>query len=79
MDKEYTIEEISKHNSIMDCWIIIDGYVFNVTGYAKSHPGGIKILLQYAGKDGTKAFDEVSGHVDAVRTLDELCIGKVRT
>jgi cytochrome b involved in lipid metabolism len=59
--------------------IIIDNYKFDVTEYAKIHPGGKKILQKYNNKDATKAFNEIKGHGDgyALSLLDEFCIGKV--
>lgn len=30
-NKEYTLEEIKKHNKPMDLWIIISGRVYDVT------------------------------------------------
>lgn len=58
--------------------IIIDNYKFDVTDYAKNHPGGINILKKYNGKDVTKYFNEVKGHSDAYvySILDELCLGE---
>lgn len=73
----YTIEEISKHNTVESLWIIIDDHVFDVTKYAKKHPGGSRILLKYAGKDCTKEFNDIN-HTDASHLLDDLCIGKVK-
>ena len=59
--------------------IIIDNYKFDVTEYAKIHPGGKKILQKYNNKDATKAFNEIKGHGDgyALSLLDEFWIGKV--
>ncbi len=73
---EYTIEEISKHNSLKSLWIIIDDHVFDVTNY-KSHPGGMEIFLKHATTDCTEIFDEI-GHVDAYDLMDNFCIGKVK-
>lgn len=35
-----SVEEISKHNSIEDCWIVVDGKVWDITDFAPDHPGG---------------------------------------
>ena len=51
-----TVDQVAAHNSESDCWIIIDGVVYDVTKFMKAHPGGKGILLQYAGKDVTNEF-----------------------
>lgn len=78
--QEFTLEEVQKHCTKLDLWLIIDGYVFDVTKFLMDHPGGSKILLQYAGKECGKEFAEVGGHNDgyADGLLDELCIGKLK-
>jgi predicted heme/steroid binding protein len=57
----YTWEEIKKHNIEGDLWIAIDGYVYDVSLFAKDHPGGVRVMLSQAGKDASKAFAKV-GH-----------------
>ena len=32
-DKEYGLEEIAKHNNEKDCWVAINGNVYNFTDY----------------------------------------------
>lgn len=39
-----------------DQWTAINGRVYNLTPYAKFHPGGVKELMRCAGRDGTKLF-----------------------
>jgi cytochrome b involved in lipid metabolism len=38
--KLLSVSEISKHNSDADCWIVVDGQVWDITGFAPDHPGG---------------------------------------
>jgi len=35
-----SIEEIKKHSSADDCWIVVDDVVWDITEFAPSHPGG---------------------------------------
>lgn len=51
-----TIEEVSKHNSANDCWIIINNNVYNVTSFINQHPGGAEKIINFCGKDATQAF-----------------------
>ncbi|XP_072764409.1 uncharacterized protein [Anoplolepis gracilipes] len=73
---KYTIEEVALHSE--DLWIIIHGNVYNLSTFVKEHPGGEEVLMELAGKDGTKCFDNI-GHSDEAKQLREkFKIGKVR-
>jgi cytochrome b involved in lipid metabolism len=56
MKGPFTMEEVAKHNREGDAWIVVEGRVFDVTKYIDEHPGGVKALRAFAGKDATKAF-----------------------
>ncbi|KAI8924150.1 acyl-CoA dehydrogenase/oxidase [Entophlyctis helioformis] len=73
----YTADEVAKHSSDKDCWIIVHGKVFNVTGFLGEHPGGKKVLLKVAGKDASKQFDQFHNQAIMDRYFDQLCIGVV--
>jgi succinate dehydrogenase/fumarate reductase flavoprotein subunit len=50
--KEYTMDEVAKHNKDDDCWVVIDGQVLDTTAFLDDHPGGRKAILLYKGRDG---------------------------
>ena len=50
-----TREELARHNTREDCWMSIEGMVYDVTPYIQYHPGGDKILLG-KGKDATALY-----------------------
>ncbi|ODV77823.1 cytochrome b2, mitochondrial precursor [Suhomyces tanzawaensis NRRL Y-17324] len=52
-------EEVQKHNTKDDCWVVIHGKAYDVSKFIDEHPGGSAIILKYAGKDATKVFDPV--------------------
>uniref|UniRef100_A0A7N0R8C6 Cytochrome b5 heme-binding domain-containing protein n=1 Tax=Kalanchoe fedtschenkoi TaxID=63787 RepID=A0A7N0R8C6_KALFE len=54
--KYVTSEELRKHDNADDLWISIQGKVYDVTDWAKEHPGGDVPLLNLAGQDVTDAF-----------------------
>lgn len=54
---QYSLEELAKHNTASDCWIGIEGKVYNVTDFIGQHPGGQAILFG-CGKDATAVFNK---------------------
>ncbi|KAE8697251.1 Delta(8)-fatty-acid desaturase [Hibiscus syriacus] len=56
-DRMYiTADELKQHSKPGDLWISIQGKVYNVSDWAKEHPGGEIPLLNLAGQDVTDAF-----------------------
>ncbi len=51
-----TLDEVAKHNSPNDCWLIINNNVYEVTNYINNHPGGAKRIISFCGQDATTAF-----------------------
>ena len=55
--KEYTLEEVAKHNTEGDCWVVVNGQVLNTTSFLGKHPGGKEAILLYAGKECSDEFN----------------------
>jgi predicted heme/steroid binding protein len=55
---DYTWDEIRRHVGAESVWIVIDGDVYDVTGWLAEHPGGAERLREWAGKDASRAFRE---------------------
>jgi cytochrome b involved in lipid metabolism len=53
-----TWAEVKRHNTVDDLWVVFCGHVYDVSSFAKNHPGGLKVLLNHAGRDATKAFEK---------------------
>lgn len=43
--KQYTQDEISKHNTVNDCWIYSDNNVYNITEFIRYNPEHTKVVL----------------------------------
>ncbi|GMY26829.1 cytochrome b5-like [Fagus crenata] len=75
--KVFTLAQVSEHNTNKDCWLIINGKVFDVTKFLDDHPGGDEVLLSATGKDATDDFEDV-GHSDSAREMmNEYYVGEI--
>ena len=50
-------DELMSHTTREDCWILIHGYVYDVTTYASRHPGE-EVIFDGCGKDATDLFEK---------------------
>lgn len=55
----FPVAEVMKHNTLEDCWIAIDGHVYDVSRFLAQHPGGAARILRFAGGDASKAFKSI--------------------
>lgn len=53
--KSYSMDEIAMHSTQGDCWLLIDGKVYDVSEYSR-HPGG-DAILEGCGRDATTLFE----------------------
>lgn len=62
-----TLSEVKKHASENDCWMAVDGKVYDVTKFITDHPGG-NVITQGCGKDASALFTKEHGpHVETAR------------
>jgi cytochrome b involved in lipid metabolism len=51
-----SLHELQDHNIVDDCWVAFHGEVYDMTRFAKTHPGGSYLIQNLAGSDGTGQF-----------------------
>ena len=75
-DSALAATEVAKHNTASDCWSVIDGNVYDLSGFLPDHPGGQSVIEAICGKDGTKAFAaQHQGEGKPAMELDALLLG----
>jgi len=81
-EAEFTVAEVSRHHTLNDLWMILDGGVYDVTKFAQGeksgHPGGFEVLVAFAGTDATAEFDFISHSKFARRMMKRYRIGRVK-
>lgn len=74
---EYTMADVRRHQSRGDCWMVLNGVVYDVTKYVDFHPGGAEELLRGAGEDATSMFVEAHPWVNYESMLESCVVGKL--
>uniref|UniRef100_A0A7S3J182 Cytochrome b5 heme-binding domain-containing protein n=1 Tax=Euplotes harpa TaxID=151035 RepID=A0A7S3J182_9SPIT len=69
-----TENELRKHSVPGDCWLLIDGKIYDVSNFA--HPGGKQILVDNSGRDASREFIDI-GHKGAHLRMPSLLIGEI--
>jgi len=59
ISKRMPLSEVNRHCVPEDCWVAIDGKVYDLTEFMDRHPGGPTTVLKQAGKDATKIFYDI--------------------
>jgi cytochrome b5 len=73
----YTWEEIRKHNSDKDCWVVLYDNVLDVTKFLNHHPGGLDPINDLGGYNITNSFESIGHSEYALNKTKEYIIGKL--
>ena len=73
----YRLEEVAKHNSMKEIWLVIHRRVYDITHFLNKHPGGEEVLMEQAGADASESFEDVGHSSDAREMLKQYYIGDV--
>ena len=77
MDR-FSVDEVSRHCTVDDAWVIAGGLVYDVSTFLDAHPGGITITREYLGKDISSVIstNQIHKHSDnALEILEHYRIG----
>jgi L-lactate dehydrogenase (cytochrome) len=74
--RKITMQEVERHHTPDDCWVVLNGRVYDLSSFQKQHPGGSKIITDHAGKDVSNLFNAVHPKDIVQRLLTpEACLG----
>ena len=72
----YTFADVQANDSASSCWSVINGNVYDLTGWINSHPGGSSRILNLCGTDGSSSFNgRHGGQSNAESTLAGYLLG----
>jgi flavocytochrome c len=77
-EKEYTLEEVAKHNTKEDLWVVVKGVVMDLTNWLEEHPGGPQAIMNFMGRDATEEFEMLHDDEVIPKYAPEQVIGRVK-
>eukprot|EP00940_MAST-03C_sp_MAST-3C-sp2_P003418 g3418.t1 len=75
--RQYTLSDVSKHNKKNDCWIVIDGCVYDITKFLSRHPGGPAPIFFSDKGDCGDVFHNIHDANVLARIGHKFLIGKI--
>ncbi|KAI1090342.1 Flavocytochrome c [Rostrohypoxylon terebratum] len=76
--KEFTIEEVAKHNKKDDLWVVVKGVVMDLTNWLEEHPGGPNAIMNFMGRDATEEFEMLHDDEVIPKYAPQQVIGRVK-
>ena len=77
-DREFSLEEVAKHNKKDDLWIAVKGVVLDMTNWVDEHPGGPQALFSHMGKDASEEFAMLHDDEVIPKYAPDIVIGRVK-
>jgi len=77
-EKEFTMEEIAKHNKKDDLWVVVKGVVMDLTNWLDEHPGGPQAIMNFMGRDATEEFEMLHDDEVIPKYAPQQVIGRVK-
>jgi len=77
-EKEYSMEEVAKHNTKEDLWVVVKGVVMDLTDWLDEHPGGPQAIMNFMGRDATEEFEMLHDDEVIPKYAPRQVIGRVK-
>ena len=78
---EFSLSEVAKHDTLDDCWMAIEGAVYDLSDYVPRHPAPRSVLEPWCGREATEGMrtkgDSADHSARAWRMLERYRIGSL--
>ncbi len=54
--RTFSMREVREHDSLDDCWMVIEGQVYDFTDYVPAHPAPPSVLEPWCGSEATEGM-----------------------
>ncbi|MFU8830648.1 MAG: cytochrome b5 domain-containing protein [Wenzhouxiangella sp.] len=78
----FALAEVARHNTLDDCWMAIEGKVYDFTDYVPQHPTPPTVLEPWCGREATEGMRTKGYGRDHSRRawalMDDYLIGELK-
>lgn len=78
----YSLAEVAQHDTLEDCWMAIEGGVYDISEYVPRHPAPASVLEPWCGREATEGMrtkgDSSDHSARAWRMAERFRIGNLR-
>ncbi|CAK9056096.1 Cytochrome b2 [Durusdinium trenchii] len=64
------LSEVARHNKPHDCWVALNGTVYDLTDFLTQHPEQRNAILAWAGRDATAVWNKIPGRFPSANWMD---------
>ena len=79
----WSLADVARHTTPHDCWMAIDGVVYDFTAYLPEHPSAPAVIVAWCGREASEAYHTKtrgrphSSYAD--RLMPEYRVGRLET
>lgn len=55
-ERSWSLADMARHATPEDCWMAIDGVVYDFTAYLPQHPSAPAVIVAWCGREATEAY-----------------------
>lgn len=77
-EKEFSMDEVAKHNKKDDLWVVVKGVVLDLTNWLDEHPGGPQAIMNFMGRDASEEFEMLHDDEVIPKYAPQQVIGRVQ-
>ncbi|MBK9027775.1 Cytochrome b5 [Candidatus Propionivibrio aalborgensis] len=55
-EKRFSLVELAQHSAGEDCWMAIEGKVYDLSAYLPKHPSKPSIIVPWCGREASQAY-----------------------
>ena len=64
--------QVARHNKPHDCWVALNGQVFDLTDFLLQHPEQRNAVLAWAGRDASAVWNKIPGRFPSANWMELL-------